>query len=152
MPGPGVGSSKGVTHVKHHTAGQIKTVLIASGMVISTLVFAEEPQDCTGGTPSPERCLQQRRAAEVELLSLNRALLKKKTAELKKLDGGGRAAELPLALKRSHQAWVNFRHAQCTLEHLIDGTTLQYRAAVVEACKLGLTHDRIKDIRRQTEL
>lgn len=104
------------------------------------------------GTSSAERCLQQRRAADVELLSANRALLQRQTAELRKAERGGRAAELPSALKRSHQAWLGFRQAQCSLEHLIDGTTQQYRAALVEACKLGLTQDHIQDIRRQTEL
>lgn len=138
--------------MKHHAGWRIRTFLIASGMVCSAMVLAEEPKDCTGGTPNPDQCLEQRRAADGELLGLNRALLQKKTAELGKQEGGGRVGELPSALRRSHQAWVTYRNAQCALEHLVDGTSVRYRAALVEACKLAWTQDRIKDIRRQTDL
>lgn len=117
---------------------------LASGLFLCSAAFAEEPHDCTGGRPDAGNCLKQLKAADAELQALNQRL-KKKTAEIP-------VAGVSSALRRSHLAWRAYRDAQCGLEHLLDGTTDQYRPAMVAACRLGMTQERIRDVRRQTEL
>lgn len=118
--------------------------LLVSGFFLCSAARAEEPKDCTGGRPDASPCLQQLKAADAELLALNKRLRKK-------------AIEKPVtgvtsALRRSHQAWQAYRDAQCGLESLLDGTTHPYRPAMEAACRLGMTQDRIKDVQRQMDL
>lgn len=115
-----------------------------AGLMMLEPAIAEDLQDCTGGRPDASQCLQQLKSAEVELLSQNRLLRKKLAA--KPLPGA------QSSLRRSHQAWLAYRDAQCALEHLLDGTSDSYRPAMVASCRLGMTQDRIKDVQRQLDL
>lgn len=123
---------------------RIAAACLLSAMVLSGPAFGEASEDCTGGRPDPGQCVLQRKKADAELLELNKALLQKKAAS----GHSGLAA----ALGRSHRAWLAYRDAQCGLEHLVDGTSDAYRPAMVEACRLDMTRQRVQDIRRQTGL
>lgn len=123
---------------------QVGAALFVSGLVLCSTVQADAPQDCTGGRPDASHCLKQLKAADAELQVLNKLL--KEKAMAKPLVG------VSSALRRSHRAWLAYRDAQCGLEHLLDGTSDPYRLAMVASCRLGMTQERIKDVRRQTEL
>jgi uncharacterized protein YecT (DUF1311 family) len=122
----------------------VGAAFLVSGLFLCATVHAEELQDCTGGRPDASSCLKQLKAADAELQTLNQLLKKKAAAKP--------VAGVSSALRRSHLAWLAYRDAQCGLEHLLDGTTDQYRQAMVASCRLGMTRERIQDVRRQTEL